>query len=223
MGIGIADGGYLRVCLVVVTVAASGGFFLAACDRGRPHVDYAASFRLEVANVGADRVNVRIGMGVSVFAVKDRGPDGPASLSDIVALDGGERKVFRVTSPFGTRDSAEDGAVVSTFREIHFQRQHGDTPYRSYVYRLGGCHERSDGSCFDKSGDVTLIYYRREDGVKERLFVESPERPFYLERDTEDRDLGRIVITFAPTVAGGGEDAAGAERADGRDGERRAE
>ena len=33
--------------------------------------------------------------------------------------------------------------------------------------------------------------------------MRSPDRPFYLERDGEDPDLGRIVITFVPDVDAG--------------------
>ncbi len=41
----------------------------------------------------------------------------------------------------------------------------------------------------------------------ERLFVRSAARPFYLERDKQDGDLGRMVVTFVPgadAVAGDG-------------------
>ena len=48
------------------------------------------------------------------------------------------------------------------------------------------------------------FYYDRADGVREYLFVESADRPFYLERSKEDPDLARIVITFVPSVDDGG-------------------
>ena len=47
----------------------------------------------------------------------------------------------------------------------------------------------------------------RPDGTTERLFVESPDRPFYLERDKEDPELGRLVITFVPGADAGSGDA----------------
>ena len=47
--------------------------------------------------------------------------------------------------------------------------------------------------------DDTLIFHRSSDGATENLFVESPDRPFYLERDKEDPALGRLVITFVPS------------------------
>ena len=37
--------------------------------------------------------------------------------------------------------------------------------------------------------------------------MESPDRPFNLERDKEDTKLGRIVITFVPDAEGGTGDA----------------
>ena len=52
--------------------------------------------------------------------------------------------------------------------------------------------------CWAYVDDTLFYYYDPADGVKEYLFVESPDRPFYLERDSDDPDLGRIVITFVP-------------------------
>ena len=46
-------------------------------------------------------------------------------------------------------------------------------------------------------GERALVY-TRSDGMEERLFVESPERPFFFERDHEDGRLSRLVITFVP-------------------------
>ena len=40
----------------------------------------------------------------------------------------------------------------------------------------------------------------------ESLFVESADRPFYLERDNDDSDLARIVITFVPSAEPDAED-----------------
>ena len=57
---------------------------------------------------------------------------------------------------------------------------------------------RNSLSILSNCSDDTKSFRRHPDGVEELLFVESPDRPFYLERDKEDLDLGRIVITFVP-------------------------
>ena len=102
--------------------------------------------------------------------------------------------------PF-VEDSSGDNIGLIRFHELHFFDAASDTSYRSYVYvgrkRVG-----------DADGGDEAFLYERSDGAMERLFVRSPERPFYLERDKEDGDLGRLVITFVPsadeTAAGAG-------------------
>ena len=112
----------------------------------------------------------------------------------VFTLDRDEIYTFRM-SAFGGVDSEEDGKEVRRFCAIHFFDSQSDSPYKSYVYHLSRCG--SDPDCWD-SNDDTLIEYTRTDGVTETLFVESPDRPFYLERDQDDLDVGRIVITFVP-------------------------
>ena len=45
--------------------------------------------------------------------------------------------------------------------------------------------------------DAECVYIRT-DGAVDRLFLESPDRPFYLERDRANSGLGRMVITYVP-------------------------
>ena len=94
--------------------------------------------------------------------------------------------------------------MVRSFGVLRFYEADSDTYYRSYGYLFRGCGV--DTSCWD-SDDDTLFVYRSSDGTTERLFVESPERPFYLERDKEDSELARLVITFVPALDAGSENA----------------
>ena len=50
------------------------------------------------------------------------------------------------------------------------------------------------------TGDDTLVVHESSDGTTEQLFLESPDRPFYLERDGDNRQLARVVITFVPNA-----------------------
>ncbi len=94
----------------------------------------------------------------------------------------------------GGKDSAADNVLVRNFSLIEFYEMGADSPYIRYVYRSFSCGP--DRYTVD---DDTFCVYERRDGSKDRLFVKSPHRPFYLERDQEDLDLGRVVITFVPT------------------------
>ncbi len=98
-------------------------------------------------------------------------------------------------SVLGASDSPAN-ELIRWFRGIRFYDGDSDTPYRSYEYPSRGCGE--DPMCWAYVDDTLFYYYDPADGVKEYLFVESPDRPFYLERDSDDPDLGRIVITFVP-------------------------
>ncbi len=108
-------------------------------------------------------------------------------------------------SPLGGRSSAEDNLYLVDFGRLMYYAE-SDHPYRSYVYRDSWCSVGAFKTCVDARDD-TLWIHERSDGTEERLFVKSPERPFYLERDKQDGDLARIVITFVPSpdeVAGDG-------------------
>ncbi len=72
-----------------------------------------------------------------------------------------------------------------------------------------GCDKDGRESECDGPGGERDLVYTRSDGTKERLFVKSPERPFYLERDHDDGDVSRLVITFVPKAEEDLGDAAG--------------
>ena len=78
--------------------------------------------------------------------------------------------------------------------EAHFYELDADSPYKSYVYESLKCL----GFYCEGSGDDTLVIYESSDGTSVQLFLESPDRPFYLQRDSEDPRIGRVVITFVP-------------------------
>ena len=82
---------------------------------------------------------------------------------------------------------------VSAFKDIAFFYQGSEDPYKSYTYPASRC---GNAAC-------SSVMHRSSDGTWENLFVESPDRPFYLERDGEESDLARIVITFVPTAESG--------------------
>ena len=110
-------------------------------------------------------------------------------------MDPGEKRTFEMGGGFG-RDSDRDNLGLRRFHELHFYDAESDAPYRSYVYRRFSWAILPDANPED---DEALLY-ERSDGAMERLFVRSPERPFYLERDKEYGDLGRLVITFVPST-----------------------
>ena len=134
-------------------------------------VDYAALYYLEVVNEASNPVRIRI-----------------AGVGDIFDLNSREKRIFR-RGVLGPRDSPADNILVRGFGRIEFFDTGAHIPYEIYGYGTRRCPD---------STDDTLCVYDRSDGATERLFVESPDRPFYLERDKENLDLGRLVITFVP-------------------------
>ena len=91
---------------------------------------------------------------------------------------------------------------MSEFREIFFYAPGAEKPFVGYADGHLGCLR----AWLYFGRDTPCMY--DEGGALERrdsLFRESPDRPFYLERDADDEELGRLVITFVL-----GEDAAGA-------------
>ena len=176
------------------------GCFLTACQIAQATVDYNARYRLEVVSSAVDAARVRIDMGGDIFREISSRSQSAQYGSGIIALKTGDKKVFDV-SVVGPKDTTEDNYLLISFSGIHFFYEDSDTPYRRYVYPVGGgC---SDGRSGSDCTDDARTYRRHPDGTEERLFVESPDRPFYLERDQEDPDLARIVITFVPEVGAG--------------------
>ena len=161
-------------------------------------------YRLEVANGASEVAKVRVFVSGDWFKDIVTGLRVPfESGSGIVVLKSGERRVFEISTTSSVRDSADDNRLVRSFRRIEFFEQDSETSFRSYYYSLRGCRDVPPGAdCSDGAW-----VHQRADGTEERLFVESPDRPFYLERDREDPDLARIVITFVPEASAGSVDA----------------
>ncbi len=115
--------------------------------------------------------------------------------SGIVTLESEAKRTFMVTfGLIGCEAVPEsNNEYVSAFAEICFFDQRSNDPYKCYAYPTARC---ADAMCSN-------VMHRSSDGTWENLFVESPDRPFYLERDGEEPDLARIVITFVPTAESG--------------------
>ena len=185
--------------LIIVTGALLAGYIATSCRAPQPVISYGLLYFIEVDNQADDGVAIEIHMG-SGHDFMDIPTGQQRSHSWIkLALASGERRTLEMQAGPGASDSRADSGAVMAFREMHFYEERETVPYRSYVYD-GLIHCRGvDQACWELD-DGTLIYHERSDGVEEQLFVESPDRPFYLERDKEDGDLARIVITFVPSA-----------------------
>ena len=200
----------LHVLVLIATAAAMAGCVATACWRPMGVKDSVASWTLEIANESGRLVRVEISMISQYFSLPSAtrgGKYGPTSgpTSGIIVLESGERRTVRMTTGRGSRNSLEDNRYVADFQQLMYYAE-SDRPYRSYAYRGHRCSVGAFKTCVDARDD-TLWIHERSDGTEERLFVKSPERPFYLERDKQDGDLARIVITFVPSpdeVAGDG-------------------
>ena len=172
----------------------------ASPERGRVVITYVPRGEsLEVINESGNRIRIQIAMrdDASFLVPSGAGTDYYAygHSSGILDLDGDGRTTLAMSSGVGPRDSLVNVRYVRLFADLHFYRDGAHTPYRSYVYDTWWCGP-------DFADDTSCVYYRRADGAADRLFVKSPDRPFYLERDDVDLDLARLVITFEPTVQG---------------------
>ena len=191
--------------VLVVAAAVLAGYFVTACRPAQPTVDYSARYSLEVVNGASERVRVEISMNIGRFRF-------PSAFwqwfrtSGIVVLESSEKRTFEMEAGLGTAGMSENSKYVRYFRWIAFYDANSDTPYRSYSYPQFRCDNVDHRTCWD-SGNDKLFLYESSDGTLERLFVESPDRPFYLERDKQDPDLGRLVITFVPSADAGSRDA----------------
>ena len=181
-----------------VTVAVLAGYSMTACRMGHLADDHSAVYDLEIVNGAPESVRIRIYVGGQSSRDIETGLISSYG-SGIVSIEIGERRTFEM-SLFGPQDSPEDNYLVRSFRRIEFFEENSDASYKSYDYPFAGCRDVPPGS---DCSDDTWISYTRSDGPGERLFVRSPDRPFYLERDGEDPDLGRVVITFVPDVDAG--------------------
>ncbi len=181
-------------------VSVSGVLSLTSCNEAGAAVQQ--EFTLEVVNNSSDRVRVQIAMMGSYLlrgAVDAlRTSVGPDPDPYVLELDVDERVSVTVirSIPAGAKDSAEDGVYVRELSAVYFFAEEAVFAYRGYAYLGFGCGVEL-AACED-SDDDSLVFHRSAGGALERLFVESPDRPFYLERDEQNRDLARLVITFVP-------------------------
>lgn len=122
--------------------------------------------------------------------------------SGIFDLSADEKKTFflDLKNDRGTA-TPDDNRQMRGFSEIQFYDETDDEPYKSYRYEMVLYCGLTVG-CWVIYGDFPdeEVAYVRTDGLRERLFVKDPDRPFYLERDREDWGLGRVVITFVPAA-----------------------
>lgn len=174
-----------------------------SCEGAQGTVESVAEFSVEVVNHADASVRVQIGAAGLRFTV----PIGSRvdDYSGFLDLRNDETHILRVER-FGWRDSAEDNYLVGRIVSLLFYEEGADVPYAAYTYYDGECaYARANAIV----GDTTLCLYDIEtgpwrydlpEGALERLFAESPYRPFYLEQDRQDDDLGRMVITFEPSA-----------------------
>ena len=193
----IEERGVFRFCVGIV-VAIGYVVSLSGCDEAMP-APPEQEYSLEVINAASDRVRIQIAMmgGYWFHTVAEASRHSPALGPKVLELDVDERKSIRVIRSGGAKDSTEDAVHVRELRSVRFLDTGAFAPYRGYEYLGFGCGV--DLAVCEDSVDDTLVYHRSADGALERLFVESPDRPFYLERDSENQDLARLVITYVPT------------------------
>lgn len=197
----------LLVLVYVTATAAMAGLFATACGRPMGVSEAAAKWSFEVVNEATDRVRIKVGFRGRLNPVHgDGGPhviypvnedDGDPTVSRGFVLDMAERITFDMAAAFFA-DSSEDSDFIRYFYRLDFLDEDSGAAFRSYVYPSAQCDGRIETHC--------VYVHEHSDGTMERLFVESPERPFYLERDTQDGDLARLVITFVPDTRSSADD-----------------
>lgn len=189
---------------------------VAGCGRPDLSFDRGGDYRLEVLNDADDDVRVQIVMWASFQPAEDRSElnrgsvavdrtsvGEPQHSSGIFDLSADEKMTFSLVIRPGA-GTPNDSRQMRGFSEIAFYDKEGDVPFKRYAYDLvlycgGDADCRHTHEIYGDEPDRSVLY-RRSDGVEERLFVQDPDRPFYLERDPVDRGLGRIVITFVPAA-----------------------
>ena len=179
------------VHLLIAVVAATAGCLVTACQPAVPR-DPVPKWVLEVVNEADDPVRVRIAVWDGASLPREADGENGGTL----VLEPGERKTFRLGGGGFGRDTSADGSrLIWAFAGLDFFDDASAAPYRSYVYSYA---IRCAPSPCD--GSHTTRVFVSPDGAEDRLFAKSPERPFYLELDKEDLDLGRLVITFVPSA-----------------------
>ena len=176
------------------------GYLLSACQV-EPVTDdpstagpTVARFFLEIVNDASERVRVQIVMTRPYFEIP---PNRIDRRSGVIDVDSRDKTTFRMVQHLYVRDPSDDvwdSVHIRWFGEAHFYEPDADSPYKSYIYESIKCL----GFYCEGSGKDTLVIYESSDGTTEQLFLESPDRPFYLQRDAQDPRIGRVVITFVP-------------------------
>ena len=163
----------------------------------------AVDFTLELVNGTGGQVRVQLtmmrGYGDDYTTIRPHGEDFSGddySKSGIVDLDAGERRLFLVHGRFFDA-SAPYNLYVGSVGSVQFYHKGDDAAYKSYVFVAFGCG--TDLSACDRPIDDAQVYHRSSAGTADTLFIESSDRPFYLERDKNDSALGRVMITSVPT------------------------
>ncbi len=112
--------------------------------------------------------------------------------SGLVVLESGEGREFPIDCPNVKLEwmTMKSGWLAPAFAEVAFFEDGSEEPYRSYSYEVSSC---GDDECSAQN-----YMYGSSDGRWDKLFVESPERPFYLEADESFPIMDRVVITFVP-------------------------
>ena len=194
------------------------GSLSTACRDTLSYTDPPARFSLEVVNDSGERIRMQLAMIHTDFLYVQEDPNdelgtGTASsldatprhscglpsinLSPIIALDKDETITLAMKTytscGAGLPEGNATNVFVRLFRAIHFLNV---IPVASYVYESHECI----GFYCSRPGDDTLVVHESSDGTTEQLFLESPDRPFYLERDGDNRQLARVVITFVPNA-----------------------
>ena len=157
-----------------------------------------ARFFLEIVNDASEPVRVQIVMTRAYFEIP---PNRIDHRSGAIDLDRKNRTTFGMVQDLFVRDPPDDvwdSVYLRWFGEAHFYQPDADAPYKSYVYESIQCL----GFYCDGSGDDTRVISESSDGTTDQLFLESPDRPFYLQRDAEDPRIGRVIITFVPDSDG---------------------
>ncbi len=165
---------------LLIAVVLSVVLFIASC--GRPPEGYFTmyTYYVEVVN----RTESDIFMSFEIYQV---------SSSEV--LDG---DVFQVVAK-STSEKIKLGGLNGPDSKPNALMWHFDSitwkdPSSSQVFK-----QAYYPSARDEDKGERIYYLHGGDGItKERLFEPSESRPFYLEQDTEDPTLGRIIITGVP-------------------------
>ena len=182
-----------------VVAATSMAWFVMACPVSPPnpvamgvidsYCDLHGSL-LEVVNDALDRVTVVIALKKESIVLNWTTDGTPyiGSETGLVAIESNEVREFDLNG--GPCEPGRDNWLGSSFAQIAFFDGASAEPYRTYSYELARC---GDEECSEES-----YIFLSSDGTLDKLFVETLDRPFYLE--TYEGWLARIVITFVPSA-----------------------